>query len=232
MHFMRAIKSGHVLGVTALVVALAGSATASAGIVNIGGGWEASWDPSLDGLVDVTSFGVVGDAVVIQKSAEFTQGPVLGIFPSIPITFRQTAPGAVHNIVIDDEIITNSTGVTWTDFHMEVIDSGDAVFDPAATAASGGALPIGWTISPFTQAAFSSGNRKLDIWDGTVPNGSQWFPGNGVSDGQLWIAVNPHTAAPFTVFTLKESPTPEPVSVALLALGALTLLPKRRWPVA
>lgn len=203
-------------------------ATALAGTVNIGGGWQASWDNSLDGLVQVVSQGVVGDTVFIQKAAEFTQGPdQFGLFPSIPITFTQIAPGAVPNIGILDEIITNSTGVDWTDFHMVLVDGGDAAFDPIATLNSGGDPPIGWTIAPFTQAAFSDGNMRLDISGGVVPNGTQWFPGDGASDGTLFIATVPHAAEPFTVFTLKETPTPEPGTLVALGLAALAVRRRR-----
>ncbi|MHC4236048.1 MAG: hypothetical protein ACYSUQ_13105 [Planctomycetota bacterium] len=179
-----------------------------AGVINLGGGWQAEWDASLDPFVSISSAGVVGDAVFIQKSAEFTQGPEGGQFPSIPIVFRQIAYHAVSNIVIDDEIITNSTGVDWTDFHMQLLDGPDAMFDPALTAASGGPPPIGFSIAPFSEAEFSVDNTSLDIWGGVVPDGNIWFPGNGAEDGQLWINVEAHEQEPFTVFTFKETPTP------------------------
>ncbi|HMQ16011.1 MAG TPA: hypothetical protein PKC49_08565 [Phycisphaerae bacterium] len=209
-------------------MALSLAASAHAGSIDIGGGWRAAWDASLDGYVQIISNGVVGDAVFIQKSAEFTQGPdQFGFFPAIPITFTQIEANAVHNIVIQDEIITNSTGHDWTDFHFDIIDAGDAWFDPVAPANSGGAPPIGWTIDPFTQAAFSPDLMRLDVWDGVVPNGTQWYPGDGLSNGDLWISVVPHAEAPFTVFTLKETPTPEPTTLLTLAMGGL-LLRRRR----
>jgi hypothetical protein len=179
----------------------------------------------------VNSLGVVGDAVFIQKSAEFTQAPVNGIFPAIPIVFRQTDANAVTNIVIDDEIITNSTGEDWYDFHMVLLDSGNAFFDPDATMNSGGGGPIGWTISPFTQASFSADLTELNISGGVVTAGSSWFPGDGVDNGQLWINVTPGDGetVPFTVFTLKEYPTiPAPSAVVLITLGGLCLGRRRR----
>ena len=203
--------------------------SAHAGLVDIGGGWEALWDNSLDDFVDVIGTDVTTDAVFIQKSAEFTQGPQNGIFPTIAITFRQTSADAVSNIVIDDEIITNSTGIAWLDFHMVLLNGNDAVFDDVATATSGGPGPIGFSISPFTQAAFTSDRKRLDISGGIVPDGGVWFPGSGVSDGQLWISVSPKENEPFTVFTLKEAPTvPAPSTVCLLAIGAMSLLGRRR----
>lgn len=199
-------------------------------VKDLGNGWQASWDDSLAGLVDVTSHGIVNvggdDVMVIQKTAEFTQGPapLTGLFPSIPIAFTQTGATTVDFFAIDDEIITNSTGVDWTDFHMEVLDSGDALFDPAKTALSGGSGPIGFTISPFTQAEFSPDNQQLDIWGGVVADGEQWFPGNGATNGNLWIQLNPTGT---TTFTLKETPTPEPATMMLLGLGGLVYLRKR-----
>ncbi len=135
--------------------ALVGPAgVAYAGFVDLAGGWRASWDNSLDGLVEIRDDGVatVGgeDVQIIEKSAEFTQAPPLpGLpFPTIQITFMQTSPDAVNFIAIDDEIITNSTGVRWTDFHMTILNHNDAFFDPARTLASGGDSPIGVPVSP------------------------------------------------------------------------------------
>ena len=202
----------------AAIAGLAVASAAQAGFVDIGGGWSASWDGALDSYVDVQSFGVVGDAVVIQKSAEFTSFP-----QNIDITFVQTDPGAVSYIVIDDEIITNSTGVDWTDFHMEIL--GNGAFDPAQTGGGGG--PIGFTIAPFTQASFQNNDTLLNIDGGVVPNGTQWFPGDGATDGVLYIDARPSGASPNT-FVLREYPTPTPGSIGLMALSGLALSRRRR----
>lgn len=207
--------------------------SADAGVVVLGGsGWQAEWDVSLDGLVDINFVQQNGDVIFIQKAAEFTQGPVNGIFPSIPIVFRQIAASTVTNIVIDDEIIFNNTGSSWTDFHIDLVDGGDAVFNPAMTAASGGVpgppLGVGWTIAPFTMAAFTPDNMRLDIWGGVLQHGEFWFPGDGATNGQLWIDVISGGPGDFTVFTLKETPTPAPGALALLGLGALLGRGRRR----
>ena len=203
--------------------------TAQAGFTILGtSGWKASWDSSLDPYVDINFDGIniAQNAVFIEKSAEFIQGPVNGIFPSIAIVFEQIAPTTINNIVINDEIITNHTGTAWTDFHMDLLDHGDVQFDTVATANSGGPGPIGFGIAPFTQAAFTQGNTRLDIFGGVLPNNAIWNPGGGAQDGQLWIHVNNLTGS--TLFVLKETPTPAPGAMALLGLAALAGSRRRR----
>ncbi len=207
-------------------------APAVGGMINIGGGWQASWDASLDPFVSITPLSVGPDAVFIKKTAEFTQGPQIGgLFPAIPIVFTQTDPGAVGSIVIEEEEITNSTGVEWTDFHFEILDGNDAFFDPAATAASGGPGPIGFDVAPFTQASFSDNDQVLDVLGGVVPDGAVWRPGDDAAgDGALWLTLNTGDGAstPFTTFTLKETPTPTPGSLALVGLAGLACLRRGR----
>jgi hypothetical protein len=204
------------------------AAPVHAGLVDLDGGWQASWDDSLDGLVDIFSHGVFGDAVFIEKSAEFTDGPTSGVFPPIDIVFTQTSPDAVGSIVIDDEIIANSTGEDWLDFHLELV--GDAAtFDDVVTAASGGPGPIGFSVAPFTDAVFSGDLKRLDLSGGVVQDGRIWFP--GVAGGQLWIDVvtGDGTSTPLATFTLRETPTiPTPGTLALLAVAGLLGAPRRR----
>jgi uncharacterized protein (TIGR03382 family) len=204
------------------IVAIAGLAMASAaqaGFVDLGGGWTAQWDAGLDPYVDVQSYGVVnGDTLVIQKSAEFTSFPQV-----IDVLFVQTDPGAVPYIAIDDEIITNSTPVDWTDFHMETV--GNASFNPALTGGGGG--PIGFSIDPFTQAAFQNGDTLLNIDGGVVPTGTQWYPGDGATNGLLFINALPSSSSPNT-FILREYPTPTPGAMSLLGLAGLGVLRRRR----
>jgi len=204
-------------------------------------GWAAWFDSSLDPFVDVSAnlVDTGQDAVFIHLTKEFRQGSENGVFPSIPIVFAQVSPNAVSNIVIDDEIIINSTGQDWTDFHMSLMDHGDARFDADKTANSGGTGPIGFSLGPFTQAQFvpdSGGNlTTLNIFSGVVPTGTPWFPGSGANDGQLWISVNTEPGS--TIFTLLETPTmtaavPLPTSawmgIALLGGGGILAAVRRR----
>jgi len=209
------------------VAALLAGATIASGVANAetivlgSSGWQASWDSSLDGRVDIIIDAVGPDFVLIQKAAEFTEGPgVGGIYPPIAITFQQISPNAVPRIIMADEILTNSTGTTWTDFHMELVDHGDATWDPGATFGSG------FSIAPFTNLVFQPGNTTLDIFGGgVIPHGGIYSP--GIAAGELYINVNVAAQAPFTTFTLKEFPTPEPTTALLLVSGA-ALLRRRR----
>ena len=219
--------NGKVLaGLLILSLACVGATPAAAGVVDLGGGWEASWDASLDNLVTFETVDIAGDVLIVQKTARFTQPPVGVMFPSIPIVFRQVAWPAATQIVIDSESIQNSTGVDWTDFHL-ILLGGNAVFDPVSTANSGGPAPIGWKIDPFAQAAFDANLKRLDIWGGLVPDGGLWQPGIDPAGGGLWINAFPNPDV-FTSFTLKETPTPEPAAMVLLASGGAVILLSKR----
>ena len=201
---------------------LAIAAPASAGTVVLGdSGWEAHWHSSLNPYVDIDFMEIVDNTIFIQKSAEFTQGPVNGIFPSIAIKFRQVDESDITNIVIEDEIVDNNTGVAWTGFNMKLMDHGEVFFDVDQTANSGGGGPIGWSIDPFTTAIFDRDDTKLKISGGVVEDGESWFPGGGANDGQLWIDVTSGDEGDFTRFTLKERPSgaviPGPSSLLALA---------------
>jgi hypothetical protein len=115
---------------------------------------------------------------------------------------------------------------------MELVDSGNALFNPDLTNASGGGQ--GFSTSPFDNQMF--GDDNMTFWvdgfglgpngeDLVVPDGGVWFPG---LVGELYIDVVPQMEAPFTVFSLKENPTPEPASLMLLAVGAAFAMRRKR----
>jgi hypothetical protein len=216
--------------IASIALACGLAASTHAGTAVLGeSGWQAEWDASLDGRVEVDFIDVIGNTIFIQKAAEFTDAPVDGMFAFIGITFRQVGASSVDSIVIDDEIISNSTGATWTGFVMKVMN-GTTTFDPAQTAASGGGGPIGFSIDPFTTATFASENHKLRISGGLLADGETWFPGGSANDGQLWINVTSGSGDDMGVFTLKERPTAEiiPAPSAVLTIAGLLGLARRR----
>lgn len=184
-------------------------------------GWEASWDDSLDPYVDITVDDVIfgSNAVYITKVAEFTQGPVNGLFPSIIIMFRQVSVNAVENIIVSEEFVTNSTGRDWSDFHILVTGGNDVAFNEANSS--------DFSVDPFTVATFSD-SRHLDISGGIVADGETWEPGTAGVGDDLWIQATLRETEPLTTFFLKERPTPEPATLALLGLGASVALRRRR----
>jgi hypothetical protein len=182
-------------------------------------GWQAVWDNSLNPYVNITVDGTTtAETAYIHKTATFIQPPdEFGFFPTIPITFQQTGPSSLTRIVILDETLTNSTGVNWTDFHWDLIDHEDAAFDAGQSFAT----------SPLGNQSWYNGNMSLSVEGGLVASGSVWTPGSGANGGELAIITSSKAQTPYTVFTLKETPTPEPASLLLIAIGTL-LLRRRR----
>ncbi len=216
----------------AAVAALGMFGVAQAGFIDLEGGWRAQWDDSLDGLVEISDDGVVDGVQFIQKSAEFLEAPPQpgAEFPAIVITFFQLEVDAVERFGILDEVITNSTGVDWTDFHMEVQGMEGTKFNPDLTATSGGSGPIGFSISPFTNAAFADSDTRLNIDGGVVPTGTQWRPGSGAEDGILYIDTPTIVARGGSApsFDLIERPTPTPGAAGALALLGIAGARRRR----
>lgn len=188
--------------------------------MNLSGGWQASWDSALDPYLDLNDHGLTnGDtALVIEKTAQFINGPVAGIFPSIDITFTQISPTAVANIIIQDEIITNLTGTAWTDFHMDLLGSPNVSFNPG--------LSAGFSVSPFTSSSFTNSNTTFNAFGGVVAHGATWQP--GVGPGSLWINITGISPTSEISFVLSERPTPAPSAIAVLTLAGLAGTRRRR----
>lgn len=221
-----------VLGLTVLA---AGAGSASAGSVVLGtSGWEANWAPSLDPFVNIVLVGETANIITIRKEAEFTQPPnQFDLFNTIPIGFQQTGASTITSIVIEEESILNSTGVAWTDFHFDLV--GGPVIDPVSVFRND--KSFSFDTSPLDNQMFSPDDRSLWIdgfglgdggSDAKILPGGLWQPGSGVGGGELIIDVISQAQAPFTSFELKETPSPEPATFGLLALGGLTLLGRRR----
>jgi hypothetical protein len=215
------------MGAGFVLMLAAATTDARAGTVVLGtSGWQATWDPSLDLLVNVASLNVTAETITVSKSAIFDQPPnQSGLIPPILIVFQQIAESTISSIAIENEVVINGTGVDWTDFHFDVI-GGDATFNPTATNASG---PNGFVVTPFTSSVFTADNTRLDVSGGLVANGDSWFPGSGANGGALWINVVSGPVGNFRFFTLKETPTiPGPTALAVLALGFIVMPLRRR----
>jgi hypothetical protein len=216
-------RTGPVLASVAAVLGMAGMASAGSTLLG-NSGWRAVWDDSLNARVEIDFIEVIGNTVFLQKSAEFTDPIVDGKYTAIAITFEQIGESSIDSFVIDDEIVTNSTGSTWTGLNMKVNNNENVSFDPVRTADSNGGGPIGFSIDPFTTAEFQSNNTKLRISGGLMESGEVWFPGGGGHDGQLWINMPSGAVGDFQSFTLKEIPTatviPGPAGLAAMMLAA------------
>ena len=98
----------------------------------------------------------------------------------------------MEQIVINDEVITNSTGSNWTGFRYQLLDGNDVAFNPDMSNASAGGN--GFSTSPLDNQMFGPANRTFSV-DGfglspgggnaVVADGTQWFPGDGARDGEI-----------------------------------------------
>lgn len=207
----------------ATVVLLAAAGACDAVVILQAGGWQAEVDDSLGQFVSLTSSGYDPQTrtLTVDKTANFTTiNGLTGLPDSIVITFTQIAPDAdtALRIVIDEEFVTNSTGVAWGGFQITAQDSGDAAFNQA--------LSAGWTIDPFTMREYSMDSTVVTFTGGTVNPGSQWRPGQ--LGGDLVLDVDLSRDNPMT-FNFKELPLiPAPGAIATAGLGALLLTRRRR----
>src|SRR5690349_7521156 len=207
MQFQVRQTFGAMILVSSLAVTSALTTSVHAGVTVLGdSGWQARWDNSVNGQVDIDFIEVVGNTVFIQKSAEFKDPAVNGSFAPIVITMEQIGASTINRFVMDDEIITNSTGSTWTGFMMKANNNPNVHFNPEATLASGGPGPIGFSIAPFTTAVYENDNKVLNISGGLLTSGDIWYPGIAANGGQLVVDVQSGGIGDFQSFHLTEKP--------------------------
>jgi len=177
-------------------------------------GWEARYDDALVGVtVDMLeTVGLTPGYVDIEIGKQFTD------FVNVPVEFFQIAPNPVPVIRIVDETMANSTGRVWTDFHWEL--AGPATFSD----------PDDFYIGPFTRKILTATTLDVDLGVvGDAPPNNIFRPGDpDQPGGPLYIHPAIGQEPDFTSFTLIQYPTPEPGTMALLAVGGAALLRRRR----
>lgn len=201
------------------LLALAGTASADI-VIQLGMGWEAVLP---DGSNVTLTVNQSTDGILhISKEAAFrTIDPFTGAPEPVIITFRQVATDAMtaSQIMIDDEMILNLTGLQWTGYRQILSLSNNVAFNPSST---------GMSVGPeFTTNTLLNSNREM-LSDGGpgVANGGMWMPG---AVGGLLIDINLGAQEDPVVFTLKELPViPTPGAAALAALGAVAFGRRRR----
>jgi len=180
------------------------------------GGWKAS---APDGVgISLEVLGVVGDQLVLKKTATFTD-----VSP-LPIQFLKGTSG-INSIVIDFEDVTNNTGKSWGSFNLTVLGTG-TTFDQTSAQ--------NWNGDAFKSNDVSADNKSLTLKNGSVANGATFHPGleAGSNGGNLVINAN-------ASFSLNETPSagnpqvPLPAAAwmglsGLLGLGAVKQAKKIR----
>jgi hypothetical protein len=164
----------------------------------VSSGW--TWDVStaLEPYVNLVFIRLEGNNFFFEKDAVITRTS-----DPVTITFNRIANNA-STLVINDETVTNNSGVDWTGFKMELSSGttpgGLPNFAFMTHDGSGG---IGdFKIDPFATFSFSNNNSTLVLGGGSpVVNGSTWYPGAN-SDTGLALVANAND----TTFTLKETP--------------------------
>jgi hypothetical protein len=202
------------VGFVALGAALLLGTQTSAEIMDLGGGWQAEFDPPL--ILSVTY--VDSDIVVAftEKTFPFENpGPM-------DITFTQTGEsvsdfGTADRIIIDEATITNDTGMDWIGFWMAT--SGPATFNAEAS--------TGFASEPFDIPFFTPDGHLALFAGGLLPDDGVWNPGAG--PGGLRIDVDLSADSPVSFVLRQEAMAiPAPGSLVLLAFGGLLAVGRRR----
>jgi hypothetical protein len=196
-------------------------------------GWAMVTSSSMQGVKSPVVYGVDDDAVTIEldKTFSFTDGEY---FRPIQVEFMKTSADATSKIIINDEYIVNNTGREWTDFHMYLMVD---MLNPVAGFNSA-VLPDGDQLeNVYYSDNYGYGGMPIQLsfedTDGSgvpfdPPGDDVFMPGYVI--GQIEIIVDPSMAVG-SRFGLKEIPTntvPEPLTLALLSLGSLCLIHKKK----
>ena len=228
------MKRTKLASVVALTVVMGIVSVASADMFQTqAGGWRitaSSADVPQGAAVDLT---VVVDSVnaedgfmVIEIVKVFAGeiGPY-STMPSVFVNFDQIdeAVTPIQKIILNDEVVLNDTDFDWYDYHM-VVDGvgggtfGDASINVAETESSG------FSVNPFVLHGPMTEHR-IDLIGGPVAQGEFFYPGR--NNGFLSIDVD-LAQDEKTHWFIKQWPTPEPATMAVLGFGGLTMLLRRK----
>lgn len=182
-------------------------------------GWDASVSDPEDVhiVVDDISRAPGNEYVLISITKNFDDinTPVVIDFQSRVVS-QQPFVGPVDIVRISGEDIFNGTGVDWTRYHWEItnVTGGTAVF----------ADPGNFSVAPFDTKNLTV--HTLEAFGGQpVFDGTTFAPGQ--NSGPLDI-VTVADAGQLVGFTLVQYPIPEPATIAVLVLGGLVVLGRRR----
>ena len=172
-------------------------------------------------------FGIIDDAVIIQLDKTFREPLMDGFFDPIVIEFQKIRQTDITNIIIRDERIANCTGSEWFDFHLH-LTSAFAGFNPDF-------IPDGdqlENVSYSMNFGYDGLPVRLNFEDNNasgVPAAGDVFEPGRIA-GQIMIVTDPEMGVgPNFRFGLKEVPTvPEPATLALLGIGGLMALNRKR----
>ena len=174
-------------------------------------GWTVQWVGAVTS-VQIVDVDLAGSTVKIGVDKNYGPGEpddydVVGL-----MTFTMRGDTQVEKIIIVDEWIGNQSGFAWTGFNWIIMQTGAAGFDSSAEDTNT------WDVSPFITLQLNVATQTLAAAGGSVANSATFSP-----IGELVI-----NAARNGPFTLKETIVPEPTTCAILGMGGLVAMLRRR----
>jgi len=187
------LKLAAVAGFSAIVGLFAGTSSAAT-VLNNGdavGGWNITAAPGVAVVVDSST----STTVTLEKTAAFSNAN-----EGLIITFTQVSADAASTIDINNEMITNTSGTTFSGFQFLLLNpNGAASFVNDPTVPSPFAPAAGFTLVSVSSDSISYSGSQANMAT------SSWgFDTADTKGGDLIINANPMGVG--TTFDLKEIP--------------------------